>query len=207
MLIPLVELRIPEIMITNRIFILSIVGSLLLHGIALYLTGMVQMKQSILEEKILTVHLKQAIPQEAQTPEKQPPPPAKKEPVKAKVAATPKPEPPPAGKREDTVDLGDLSTSRYKPYLVRIKKRIERFWTYPSWAASRKIEGTAMIIFSITSDGILDDISITSSSGSKLLDQGTITAVRSASPFDPLPPTYGLSKLNIRASFAYKTSN
>jgi len=189
-------------MITNRFLLLSIVGSLLLHGIALYLTGMVQMKQSILEEKILTVHLKQEIPQQVQSP-----PPEKKEPEKARAATASKPEQPPAGKREDTVDLGDLSTSRYKPYLVRIKKKIERYWTYPSWAASKKIEGISMITFSITSNGTLDEVTITDSSGSKLLDQGTIVAVRSASPFDPLPPAYGLARLNIRASFAYKTSN
>jgi len=192
-------------MITNRILTISIIGSLLLHGIALYLTGMIQMKQSILEEKILTVHLKQEIPPEVQTPPT--PIPGKKSPVKTKVATAPKPEPATAGKREDTVDLGDLSNTRYKPYLVRIKKKIEKYWTYPSWAASKKIEGTSMITFSIMDDGTLDAVIITDSSGSKLLDQGTVVAIRSASPFDPLPPAYGLSKLNIRASFAYKTSD
>jgi len=114
----------PGIMITSRILLLSIAGSLLLHGIALYLTGMVQMKQSLLEEKTLTVHLKEEIPQEAPNPS-----PEKMGPAQEKAAPAPKPEPPTAGKREDTVDLGNLSNSRYKPYLVRIKKKIEQTWT------------------------------------------------------------------------------
>ncbi|MDX9746763.1 MAG: TonB family protein [Syntrophales bacterium] len=111
------------------------------------------------------------------------------------------------GKKEDTVDLGNLVNTHYKPYLVKIKKRIERFWGYPSAAAARRIEGTAMILFSVAADGALDSIMITTSSGSALLDQGTISAIQSASPFEPLPPAYGLSKLNIQASFAYKLSN
>ena len=64
-----------------------------------------------------------------------------------------------------------------------------------------------MIKFSVASNGMLDDISVTTSSGSALLDQGTVSAIQSAAPFEPLPPTYGLSKLNIQASFAYKMSD
>lgn len=191
-------------MITDKVLLLSIVGSLFIHGVALYMTGMVPMRQTIPEEKILTVDLKKEFLQE----EKDPPPEIKElAKVKAKSPVVKQPDPTPEGTREDTVDLGDLTNSRYKPYLVRIKKRIERFWGYPSSAAARRIEGTAMIKFSVNSDGMLDGIIITTSSGSALLDQGTVAAIQSASPFDPLPAAYGLSKLNIQASFAYKMTN
>lgn len=191
-------------MITNKVLLLSIVGSLFIHGVALYMTGMVQMRQIIPEVKILTLDLKKELIQEEQKPL-----PKIKEPEKATVKApvVKQPDPPLAEKKEDTVDLGDLTNTRYKPYLVRIKKKIERFWGYPSAAAARRIEGTAMIKFSVTSDGMLDGIIITTSSGSALLDQGTVAAIQSASPFEPLPTAYGLSKLNIQASFAYKMSN
>jgi protein TonB len=189
-------------MITDKVLLLSIVGSLFIHGAALYMTGMVQMRQTIPEEKILTVNLKKEFIQEEKKPL-----PEIKELAKGKAPVVKQPDQPLEGKKEDTVDLGDLTNTRYKPYLVRIKKRIERFWGYPSSAAARRIEGTAMIIFSVTSDGILDGIIITTSSGSALLDQGTVAAIQSAAPFEPLPTAYGLSKLNIQASFAYKRSN
>jgi periplasmic protein TonB len=191
-------------MITDKVLLLSIVGSLLIHGVALYMTGMVQMRQPIPEEKILTVNLKKEFIQEEKKPL-----PESKELAKEKATApvVKQPDQSLEGKQEDTVDLGDPTNTRYKPYLVRIKKRIERFWGYPSSAAARRIEGTAMIKFSVTADGILDGIIITTSSGSAILDQGTVVAIQSASPFDPLPTAYGLTKLNIQASFAYKMSN
>lgn len=191
-------------MLTDKVFLLSIIGSLFIHGAALYMTGMVQMRQPIPEEKILTVNLRKDFIQEEKKTL-----PEIKELVKAKTK-TPlvkQSEPSPEVKQEDTVDLGDPLNTRYKPYLVQIKKRIERFWGYPAAAAARRIEGTAMIQFSVTADGVLDGIVITNSSGSAILDQGTVVAIQSASPFDPLPRVYGLSKLNIQASFAYKMSN
>jgi protein TonB len=193
-------------MITNKILLLSVVGSLFLHGLALCMTGIVQMRQTIPEAKILMVDL------EGEWIEKE-----KNQPTTIMESLKEKTELPAIkqqgnsrpleGKKEDTVDLGNLVNTHYKPYLVKIKKRIERFWGYPSAAAARRIEGTAMILFSVAADGALDSIMITTSSGSALLDQGTISAIQSASPFEPLPPAYGLSKLNIQASFAYKLSN
>ncbi len=193
-------------MMTNKVLLLSIVGSLFIHGVGLYMTGMVQMRQFIPEAKILTIDLKKEFIQE----EKKPLPEIKeviKANAKTPVVKQEKPDPALEGQKEDTVDLGDLTNTRYKPYLVKLKKKIERSWGYPSAAAARRIEGTAMIKFSVTSNGMLDSISVTTSSGSALLDQGTVSAIQSAAPFEPLPPAYGLSKLNIQASFAYKMSN
>jgi protein TonB len=191
-------------MMADKIIILSIIGSLFIHGIALYMTGMVQMRQVVPEEKILTVDLKQEIA------EKEKPAPMEISTSRQEAPHTPatlKPEPAPVSKREDTVDLGNPSDTRYKPYLIRIKKKIEHFWGYPAAAAARRMEGTAMIKFSVTADGNLGDILLTNSSGFAILDQGTIAAIQSAAPFEPLPSTYGLAKLNIQASFDYKMSN
>lgn len=193
-------------MVTNKVLLLSIIGSLFIHGVALYMTGMVQMRQIIPEAKILTVDLKKEFIQE----EKKPLPEIKelaKTDTKTPVVKQQTPDPSLEGKKEDTVDLGDLTNTRYKPYLVKLKKKIERFWGYPPAAVARRIEGTAMIKFSVTSEGTLDEINVTTSSGSALLDQGTVSAIQSAAPFEPLPPAYGLSRLNIQASFAYQMSN
>lgn len=193
-------------MMTNKVLLLSIVGSLFIHGVGLYMTGMVQMRQIIPEAKILTVDLKKEFIQAETKPLPEIKKPAETK-AKTPVVKQQKPVPALEGQKEDTVDLGDLTNTRYKPYLVKLKKRIERYWGYPSAAAARRIEGTAMIKFSVASNGMLDDISVTTSSGSALLDQGTVSAIQSAAPFDPLPPVYGLSKLKIQASFAYKMSN
>ena len=179
-------------MITDKILILSIVGSLFIHGVALFMTGMVQMRQVIPEEKILTVDLKHELVEE----EKPVPPEVKAlEKEKVKVAITKKTDPALEGKREDTVDLGDPSNTHYKSYLIRIKKKIERYWGYPKSAAARRIEGTAMIKFAVASSGVLDSILITNSSGSAILDQGTIAAIQSAAPFEPLPPRLRLGEI------------
>ncbi len=191
-------------MITDKILLLSIIASLFIHGVALYMTGMVPMRQTIPEEKILTVELKQDIAEEEKNPAAETEQPEDVPPVSAPVKQT---APPAEGKKEDTVDLGDPKNTRYRPYLLQIKKQIERTWAYPSSAASRRIEGTAIILFSVSPDGDLNDVFITRSSGSPVLDQGTIAAIRSAAPFEPLPPAYGLSKLNIQASFEYRMSN
>lgn len=104
---------------------------------------------------------------------------------------------------EKTVAL-DTSDGRYIPYLRKIKEKIERIWTYPLKAVEQKEEGTAVIKFSIASSGTLLEPVIITSSGSKLLDGETVSAVKAASPYDPLPVHLNLSKLNIVAEFQYR---
>ncbi len=105
--------------------------------------------------------------------------------------------------REASVDLGKPG-GVYEKYLDRLRRKIERFWLYPPGALAKRVEGEAVIRFSINAKGGLAESLVVSSSGSALLDEGALDSVRNAAPFEPLPAAYNLSFLHITATFSYR---
>jgi TonB family protein len=149
------------------------------------------------EGGILTVHLTESIPapQEKDIP---------KEPVAARVKPAPTPtETTDAVVREDTVNMGSQD-SRYRSYLLKIRKRIEDRWKYPQAALQKKEKGATTIKFSINNNGSLSAQDILASSGSQILDEYTLAVIRAGAPYDRLPVDLGLSKLHIVAVFHYR---
>jgi len=187
---------------SNKILLFSLLGSLLIHGIVLSLASTISMRQSAPEEKIITVYVGEEIlnqeEEEIIVPEREKAVSPESGSLSSKSAL------PSVGQKEDTVDLSDPSNTRYRPYLVQVRKRIEKNWSYPDSPIARQMEGTTIVLFSITTDGTVSNATVTSSSGSNMLDQGSLAAIHSATPFDPLPASYGLNKLNIYASFTYR---
>jgi TonB family protein len=104
---------------------------------------------------------------------------------------------------EDTVNL-DSTDTVYRPYLMKIKTKIEKEWLYPDKSFTGIEEGTAVVEFAIAQNGILTNASTVISSGHKSLDMESIRVIRSAAPFAPFPENFKLSKLNIVAKFRYK---
>jgi TonB family protein len=109
----------------------------------------------------------------------------------------------PAGYREDTVALQNPG-GPYESYLLDIRRKIENLWSYPAQAIAEKREGSAVIRFTIDAGGALKGNRITSSSGSPILDEGTLAVIRAASPFAPLPSSFHLSRLHVTAEFRYR---
>jgi len=149
------------------------------------------------EGGLLTVHLTEPVSA-----------PKEKDAVQEPVMVKEKPAPAPAATaetvvREDTVNLGSQD-SRYRSYLLKIRKRIESQWGYPRAALEKKEKGTATIKFSIDKTGTLFAQGIVSSSGSPVLDDNTLAVIRAAAPYDRLPGDLGLSKLHIVAVFHYR---
>ncbi len=107
------------------------------------------------------------------------------------------------GVREDTVDLGS-SDAKYVAYLYKIKRKILQIWEYPVKAYERNEEGVSVVKMSLDARGNVIATNLVTSSGSTLLDDGSLGIVRAAAPFDPLPNNYGLERLHIVASFRYK---
>ncbi len=103
----------------------------------------------------------------------------------------------------DTVDLGDTD-SPYTPYLKQLRRRIEKVWMYPEGAFAKKEEGVTVVKFSVAQNGKLGEVSLMASSGSPLLDEGSIRVIRAAAPYDPLPAFFNISRLNIVAAFRYR---
>ncbi len=102
-----------------------------------------------------------------------------------------------------TVSL-DSQDSRFASYLMGVKRRIERVWSYPPDA--RGLTGNLIITFGIARDGRLSDLQLTQTSGLAPLDNEAIRAIRLANPFGPFSEQMRFERLNIRAAFYYHVS-
>jgi protein TonB len=80
-------------------------------------------------------------------------------------------------------------------------------WRYPPEARAYLIEGTLVILFSITKDGNMTHIAITETSGHEILDQEVIRAINKAVPFPRFPESISVKRLNINARFDYRLSS
>ena len=72
-------------------------------------------------------------------------------------------------------------------YLMMVRSKIEQHKIYPRQASLRQIQGTVIIHFIITLEGIIKGVDVVQSSGFTVLDQAGLKAVKDASPF-PRPP-------------------
>ncbi|HJX31896.1 MAG TPA: energy transducer TonB [Thermodesulfobacteriota bacterium] len=73
------------------------------------------------------------------------------------------------------------------PYLQMVRSKIEQHKIYPRQASIRQIQGTVIIHFIITLEGIIKGVDVVQSSGFTVLDRAGLKAVKDASPF-PKPP-------------------
>lgn len=83
-------------------------------------------------------------------------------------------------------------------YVDRIKRQIDDAKEYPQRARRRNLEGVVTVLFTIGAGGELESISVSTSSGTRILDRSAITAVQKAAPFDPPPKGSITLKLPIR---------
>jgi len=82
-----------------------------------------------------------------------------------------------------TVDMAGIRAG----YLQRCRMLIERHKEYPLMARKGMIEGTVLIRGTLAPDGVLRQCVIIRGSGSGLLDNAALRAVRSVDQFPPLP--------------------
>jgi protein TonB len=111
-----------------------------------------------------------------------------------------------SGQRSNRND-GPVSLNTRDPqfitYFGSIKRAIEVVWQYPEMALRYGLQGKLLMEFSILGNGELARARIVRSSGSNLLDEEALRAVRLAAPFSPIPPWIGKEQLDILASFEY----
>ena len=74
-------------------------------------------------------------------------------------------------------------------YIEDWRIKVERIGNqnYPEAARSQKLYGKLQLTVSIKSDGSLDNVEVTRSSGSKILDAAAVAIVRRAAPYSPFP--------------------
>jgi len=94
---------------------------------------------------------------------------------------------------------------QYISYFAGIKRKIELVWGYPPAAAG--VEGDVIADFVIGRSGRLESVTLVRGSGSRLLDDEALGAIRKASPYDPIPTEYKIANLQIRAHFIYTVTH
>jgi len=97
----------------------------------------------------------------------------------------------------------DTTDPQYLTYFSSIKRAIEIVWQYPELALKYGLQGRLLLEFSILGSGELESAKIVRSSGSNLLDEEALRAVKAAAPFGPIPPWIGRNRIDIVASFEY----
>jgi protein TonB len=103
---------------------------------------------------------------------------------------------------ERYISLG-TTNPRYAPYTKAVKQFIYAKWEYPELALQYGIQGKGTVEIVIASTGQVEMLSLRRSSGSNLLDEELIRAIRAAMPFPPLPRAWNLQRVWIIANFEY----
>lgn len=76
-------------------------------------------------------------------------------------------------------------------YRDRIRQAVDAHKHYPRMARRMGVEGRVMLAFTIRADGRLAGVRVAESSGSEVLDEAALQAVRDAAPFPPFPESIG----------------
>lgn len=100
----------------------------------------------------------------------------------------------------------DLNTTQYKytSYFVKLREKIYQVWKYPDESRFNRESGNLRIVFTIRSDGQLEDVRLLSSSGYQRLDNEVLRTIKVASPFYPFPQSWEEERLKIPATFDYR---
>jgi len=98
----------------------------------------------------------------------------------------------------------DTVEPKYQDYFNQVRDRIKAKWVYPRPAGERGIEGELLIEFHIAKDGRLEYIELRHSSGTQILDDAALTAVKLAQPFPPVPDDLAKRTLAINGQFKYQ---
>ncbi len=123
--------------------------------------------------------------------------------------------PPVAVHQEDTsrieADLkpADVMSATTGSYLSRCRALIEKNKDYPVMARRGRIEGTVTVSCVLMRDGSLRASGVARTSGSTLLDNAALRAVRSVGRFPPLPPGIHVNELafDVPITFRLTTDN
>jgi len=149
-------------------------------------------------------------PEEVVEPEPEKKPEAKKEPEKEKPKKKPvKKRAGDAGKQMESVNkgqadgvenavaspstgkkgaksqaFGNAAESNYKG---KVRSKVQRHFRYPKSADRAGVSGTVTVSFTVSSSGGVSGVRIVKGSGSPVLDEAALNAVRGAEPFPKIP--------------------
>ena len=111
---------------------------------------------------------------------------------------------PQLGEGESSTISLDTTKSKYISYFKHIRDKLYLVWRYPLAARMNNVQGTVRILFVIDRSGRLKEARVLQSSGSTILDNEALRAIRAAAPFGPFPSDWSERELRIRARFIYR---
>jgi len=89
------------------------------------------------------------------------------------------------------------------PFTKIIERWIEAQWQYPDLAKHYGLQGKVTVEFTVLQNGHIDLLAVVRSSGSNLLDEEAVRAIKAAAPFPPIPRSIAANRLRIIAGFTY----
>lgn len=87
----------------------------------------------------------------------------------------------------------DPRDRRRSDYIRTVRAKVDPLWAFPKWAALEGMQGTAIVTFTILTDGSIAGVTVSRPSGIAEFDESCRGAVRRASPFAKLPAEFGQS--------------
>ena len=106
-------------------------------------------------------------------------------------------------KIKNAIELIDNNDSVLK-YQNAVKQKIEANRMYPKWAVRQGTGGTVELEFVVYSNGSIGEIMMVNSSGSSILDKGSISTIKGASPFPCFPDSINLPFIKIKVDLIYR---
>jgi TonB family protein len=109
---------------------------------------------------------------------------------------------PQQGERGKVLQL-NTSETKYAKYVSDSLVPPIEFRMGKGLAAKKGWTGNLLIDFTVKKNGSLGDVVLVRSSGSPALDDDTITSLKLAAPFTPLPEKFDMEEITIRGIFVY----
>jgi protein TonB len=116
-----------------------------------------------------------------------------------------RPPDPQSDAREVTLSL-DAQDARYRGFLDRVQGAVDLRWKWREALLAANRPGTATVRFVIHSGGGGGEAELVESSGSTILDDEALAAVRRA-VFPPFPASWTVERLNLVGQFEYRFYN
>jgi periplasmic protein TonB len=130
----------------------------------------------------------------SETPAPAPAPPAALPPAVAPGVGTTTADVPVGGSGVTGLEGGDFP---YTLYIGAMQRRVGANWFRPQIAAG----ATTIVYFRILRNGTITESRVTTPSGNATFDRAALSAVRSSTPLNPLPPGYVGSYLGVHLTF------
>ena len=108
--------------------------------------------------------------------------------------------------RDNKINITDINESENE-YNTTIRAILNDNHLYPNRAIRQRKSGTTTLSFTLLSTGMVNDSSITSSSGHRILDRAAITMLKRSTPFPPFPTDINKSYLDFIIPVEFKLNN